>query len=167
MSSDSMWKYSRHIESDIQDVILLVLDTYGEEAVQELMRLYRELSVTSINSFINQNAEVISEFVGKTRSQRPAFIRKIVKKKGDVELQDILELFACIIAAMQKTSELMDIRDRFSEVFSPGASYRQAASQGVLATRAILRSLSSTSDLSEDVLDTPGIAHIVFNQRAD
>lgn len=156
MASDSMYRYSRHIFTDTHDVIEFVRENMGDEAIVSLVKMFNEVKSEQVNDFLVRNAVLISEFVGKTNSQRPPFFRKITKTVKDISLQDKLFFILCTIVSMERSRELMDLKDNFRAAFTPGASYRHSASEAVLGAIAIQETMCSIN-FPFEVFDNLGI----------
>lgn len=145
MPSDSMHRYSQHIYSDTHDVVEFVREHMGDEALTCLVKMFSEVNSARVNEYLLRNAGIISEFVGKTKSQRPPFFRKITKTVKDIRLEDKLFFILCTIVSMERSRKMIDLRDNFRAAFTPGASYRNSAAEAVLAAISIGETMSSVN----------------------
>lgn len=92
--------------------------------------------------------ELIGQFLAKTATQRPAFLRKI----GKAVSEDHVAFFLVVCAqAALRVQRFFEVHDRYTRFLIPGAGYR-IATQGIFE---FIREVEQTSDASwpQDLVD--------------
>lgn len=119
----SMGSYELHAWRDAMEIAqdLINVAEEGGITVADVRRRFEAMDVTVVSEVERKNVELISEYLQKSCSQRPAFLRRITK---DVDLQQrCLFLTLCILAAI-RARDLIELRDRFRMVLAPGCGNR-------------------------------------------
>lgn len=145
MASMDMWRYGSHAHSDAIDILDMVGERVG---FQRARMFYEKYDAAQLCDYDTKYGGLIGQFLAKTASQRPAFLRRIGKSVSEDDIAFFLVM--CAQAAL-RVHRFFEIRDRYVQFLIPGASYR-AAAQGIYE---FINDLDDTSDLSwpRDLID--------------
>jgi hypothetical protein len=119
-----MLRYGAHARSDAIDILDTVRELVG---LPHARALYEKYDADQLTAYEEKNAELIGQFLTKTASQRPAFLRRITKTVSQDDAAFFLVL--CAQAAL-RVHRFFDVHDRYQRFLIPGAGYR-VATQGV------------------------------------
>jgi len=122
-----MWRYSQHIQEDISEILYFINVEFGDDASDRLLDLFMKVDPDRLSQLTDDNSLMIREFVKKSPSQRPAYIRKITKELDDEDMDSRLLFFITVITVMGRAQQLMELSDRYGSPFTPGGSYRSVA----------------------------------------
>jgi hypothetical protein len=91
----------------------------------EARRLYESITEESLLKFEQSSQEELADFIQKSESQRPAYLRKFLKnvKQENVELTKVGFLVLALIGCL-RAKDVLDLRDRFRYVLAPGSGNR-------------------------------------------
>lgn len=78
--------------------------------------------------YAKTNNEVIREFIYRTSSQRPAFLRRLTKASSlDALDQAVFVVFAVI--SLWRVREILELRDRYRYALAPGGGNRETCAE--------------------------------------
>lgn len=104
-----------------RDACSLAKFVVENDSVSEVRTQYSRLELKDITDYEAEIAESVAEFLSKTETGRPAYLKKFVKET-DVISGRMLVILS--ILALLRTKELYRIRDLFSHSLNPGRGYR-------------------------------------------
>jgi hypothetical protein len=118
-----MASYESHAWRDAMDIAQDLIDVTeeGGTSIADVRSRFEAMDVNAISQFERNNAEVIADYLQKSVTQRPPFLRRITKDVGVNHRCFFLTL--CVIAAL-RTRDLLELRDRFRMVLAPGRGNR-------------------------------------------
>lgn len=119
-----MWRYGAHARSDAIEILGTVRELVG---IPHARALYVKCAADRLAAYEENYAELIGQFLAKTASQRPAFLRRITKTVSQDDAAFFLVM--CAQAAL-RVHRFFDVHDRYQRFLMPGAGYR-LATQGV------------------------------------
>lgn len=107
--------FARHDAMSIVDMI------EREFGLSPAKKYFESLDTNHICDFETENSKLISEFIGKTESQRLSYFRKITKDSDDKS--KILFLVLALLGVL-RAGEVAELRDRFRYSLVPGLGNR-------------------------------------------
>lgn len=138
MAGTDMWRYGAHARSDAIEILDMVRERVGFPRAR---MTYGQYSVPQLVDYEDKSAGTIGQFLGKTATQRAAFLRKIGKNASEDEIAFFLVI--CAQAGL-RVHRFFDAHDRYTRFLVPGAAYR-VATQGIFE---FIQEIDETSDLS-------------------
>lgn len=115
-----MGSYSHFAWEDAFELGQYIAEKY---TVKTARRVYANYSPQEIREFAVDNHRLITEFLRKTKSQRPAFLRRISAQGSEAAI--VLFLILCVIATYRVHRLIMDAMP----LFSPGRGKRITISE--------------------------------------
>lgn len=115
----SMSSYESFAWNDAASIALLIADTVGD--VAKARELYESLPPEAIEKFAIDTEEFIGEFIGKTESQRIAYINKTTKTAS--EKTTIVFLVLCLNSVL-RVKKVLECRDVYRNALAPGLGNR-------------------------------------------
>lgn len=99
----------------------------SERTLRQIRALWDAQDPTWFAKFDRQYSKEIGEFLAKTESQRPAFLRRLAKSdQWKPVVADLFQVFA--ILAVVRARKILELRDRFRMQLAPGSGNRVTAS---------------------------------------
>lgn len=114
----SMGSYEKFSWDDACSIASKLCETYGLEKAKAT---YTGKNVEAIKDFEGKNKNLIAEFLSKTESARPAYIKSISKEATDSERITFLVLS---ILALVRVYEILMLRDVYRHALNPGLGNR-------------------------------------------
>lgn len=144
MAGMDMWRYGAHARSDAFEILDMVRERVGFSRARLAYEKYDRADVVE---YEDKHAELIGQFLAKTVTQRPAFLRKIGKNVSEDDIGFFLVM--CAQAAL-RVHRFFELHDQYTRFLVPGAGYR-VATQGIFE---FIQEIDATSDLSwpEDLI---------------
>lgn len=142
------WRDALDMATEFSEEFVVSLDM----TIWDAQKLYRSIPFDDRADFDDQNREHIANYVAKTPSQRPAFVKKLLKDSKP-ETKIVFHLL-CIIAA-KRAYDLLQLRDRFRMTLAPGLGNRVTASGAYLFCMEASDLISY--DWPDDVFEAIGI----------
>jgi hypothetical protein len=138
MAGTDMWRYGSHARSDAILILEMVRERVGFPRARVV---YEQYAAAQLVEYEDENADLIGQFLGKTATQRPAFLRKIGKNVPEDNIAFFLVM--CAQAGL-RVHRFFDAHDRYARFLVPGAGYR-VATQGIFE---FIKEVDETSDYS-------------------
>lgn len=175
MASDSMRLYSENIRRDIVSVLELAEKLYlaepaafaysipGVESKKIngpyiMSHMFETIEIELIESLMSNFRHEIAEFAGTIPSQRINFLKRIFREENQFSMitksNELGKLMFMTIAliVMNRAVTMLLLRDKHSSAFSPGASYRENATdmcEAMAEVNAMATSIKFPFDLYE------------------
>ena len=115
----SMGSYETHAWRDALAIACMVEDFIGASKARAI---YKRMDQQEVWKYEDAMEAAISEFIGRSDSQRPAAIRKLPDDVTRVCFMT-LAILGCV-----RARDLMELRDRYRELLAPGRGNRETTS---------------------------------------
>jgi len=114
----SMGSYELFAWRDAMSMAEWIDEEFG---VAHARKVYEQFDSSSVLKFERENQDLLANFIQKTESQRPAFLRRVAKKANE----DTRILFVTLaLIGVLRAKEVMEIRDSFRTALAPGRGNR-------------------------------------------
>lgn len=119
----SMGSYESHAWRDAMEIAQDLVDVADEGGISilDVRHRFEALDAKEVSKFEGEHVDLIADYLQKSVSQRPPYLRRITKEAGLHQRCFFLTL--CIIAAL-RARDLLELRDRFRMVLAPGRGNR-------------------------------------------
>jgi len=78
--------------------------------------------------YAQENSEVLGEFLSRTSSQRPAFLRRFAKANS-LDALDLAVFVVFAVISLWRVREILELRDRYRYALAPGGGNRVTCAQ--------------------------------------
>lgn len=112
----SMGSYESHAYNDAVSIAYLL---HAEVGAEKARQIYERIARPKLLAYEDAVAEHIAEFIQKTESQRPSFVRKRLSDETNRVAFLTLSILGCL-----RAREVMELRDSFRESLVPGHGNR-------------------------------------------
>jgi hypothetical protein len=138
MAGVDMWRYGSHARSDAIEILDMVRERVGFPRAR---MFYEKYDANQLVEYEDKYAELVGQFIAKTATQRPAFLRRIGKKASEDDIAFFLVM--CAQAGL-RVHRFFDVHYRYTQFLVPGGGYR-VVTQGVFS---FIQEVDQTSDYS-------------------
>lgn len=116
----SMASYNAFAWNDALSMAELFVSLYNAKEVKKQWRSFKQEDLVS---FENSHFRIIGDFIQKSESQRPAYLRALAKKQPGLHIM----IFILAIIGVVRAARVMDLRDRYRTILVPGRGNRLTA----------------------------------------
>lgn len=95
-----------------------------EYTVPKARKAYESHEHATISKFEREHAELLTEFIQKSESQRPAFLRRITKSTPPLSESTVILFLVLALLGVLRSKNIIELRDRFRTVLAPGRGNR-------------------------------------------
>lgn len=113
-----MYSYALHAWRDAQAIGLFIEEEFGAATAR---KIYESRPHKDVLKFETENSSLISDFIQKSESHRPAFLSRVCKSV-DTHTK-VLFLVLCLIG-IRRTIAIIGLRDKFRTELAPGRGNR-------------------------------------------
>jgi len=114
----SMGSYELFAWRDAMEIASYLDEEYGAPKAR---RIYEGLRTDVVVEFESKYSELLREFIQKSVSQRPGYLRKITK---DVSDEYRIMFLVLAILGVVRAKDVIELRDQYRSVMAPGRGNR-------------------------------------------
>ncbi|MGU3473187.1 hypothetical protein ACLBWT_18820 [Paenibacillus sp. D51F] len=117
-----MGSYVKFAWNDAMEIASFIDEEIG---ALKARKLYESITEESLLKFEKSNQDGIADFIQRSISQRPVYLRKFLKnvKPENVEFTKVGFLVLALIGCL-RAKDVIELRDRFRYVLAPGSGNR-------------------------------------------
>lgn len=113
-----MGSYERFAWDDAHAIAWFIEDTFGANTARTI---YDAIPTEDVINFEKKYHELIGDFIQKSESQRPGFLRRIGKT---AEEETRIAFVVLALLGVLRAKAIMELRDKFSMELAPGRGNR-------------------------------------------
>jgi|GEM_PF-3735478 len=113
----SMASYNAFAWNDALSMAELFASLYNVKKAREQWISFKQ---EDLISFENSHYRIIGDFIQKSESQRPSYLRAMEKKQPGLHIM----IFILAIIGVVRAARVMDLRDRYRTILVPGRGNR-------------------------------------------